>query len=172
MRYGSTDIRIIHDGASLLDLEPILEQLRAIPGVLAAVVAWENEGKMDEWEVELGDEAVGRAPNSGYFLTLGNFAEAQKAILDVLGEEGGWAVDRTGAIPHATSPDGKCRAYFRPRSIWVSPPPFSIRSARKVDDDPRHINWMMTTRSLWNKLGPALQKQCRDAASQRRRLSR
>ena len=171
MLYGSTDIRVIQDGARRVDLEPILEQLRALPGVVAAEVAWENEGKLDDWEVEMADAARGKTANPNY-LTLGTFAEAQRTILEVLETDAAWEVDRSASIPHATSPDGKCRAYFRPRTIWVSAPPFSLRDARKVDDDPRHINWQMTTQSLWRHLGPALQKQCRDAASQRRRLSR
>ncbi len=169
MLYGSTDIRIVQDGNAQLDLEPILKQLRAMPGVIAAEVAWENEGKLDDWEVEMADAVRHENPN---YPIYGNFASAQKDLLETLEQESDWVVDRSGSIPHATSPDGKCRAYFRPRSIWVSPPPFSLRTARKVDDDPRRINWQVLTQSLWRHLGPALRKQCRDAAKERRRLSR
>ncbi len=61
MLYGSTDIRVIQEADARPDYEGVVAQLRALPGVVAAEVAWENEGKLDDWEVEMADRA--RAPN-------------------------------------------------------------------------------------------------------------
>ena len=57
MLYGSTDIRVIQDGNARPDYDSAIRHLEATPGVLAAVVAWENEGKLDDWEIELAESA-------------------------------------------------------------------------------------------------------------------
>ncbi len=57
MLYGSTDIRVIQDASARPDYASAIQHLEATPGVLAAVVAWENEAKLDDWELELAESA-------------------------------------------------------------------------------------------------------------------
>lgn len=69
MRYGSTDIRVIQDAQARPDYPAVVRQLQSLPGVLAAVVAWENE-ELDDWESELVEQGP-----------AGNPIEAAKARL-------------------------------------------------------------------------------------------
>ena len=48
------------------------------------------------------------------------FKQATADHLAALGKLG-WAVKAGLKIPHATSPDGKVRLWFKPQAVWASP---------------------------------------------------
>lgn len=52
-------------------------------------------------------------------LKLPTFAKARAAILDEL-EAMGWDLKRDLKVPHATSPDGELRLWFKPQAVWFT----------------------------------------------------
>lgn len=60
------------------------------------------------------------------------FKQAKLIILDTL-KQAGWDLSsRSLKVPHATSPDGRTRLYFKPQALYADSKPFSLRSARTV----------------------------------------
>lgn len=47
------------------------------------------------------------------------YAQAQRDILDNL-TANGWAVSAGLKIPHATSPNGRLRLWFKPQAVWFT----------------------------------------------------
>ncbi len=69
MLYGATSIRAIQDGNARPDYASALRHLEATPGVLVAVIAWENE-ELEDWELELVEKARAGNPVAAAKLRL------------------------------------------------------------------------------------------------------
>jgi hypothetical protein len=68
---------------------------------------------------------------------LPTYKKAQQAIRNMLRDEG-WTIKEGLKVPHATSPEGKTRLYFKAQSIYEDTgPPFSLNRARSLVSDPR-----------------------------------
>ena len=51
----------------------------------------------------------------------------------------GWAVSPALKVPHATSPDGSFRLYFKPQAVYAAPGRAAIGQARSLHVDPRKV---------------------------------
>jgi len=67
------------------------------------------------------------------------FSEARTGLMDYLAKEGWKLSDRSLKVPHATSPDGDLRIWFKPQAIWFSVGGrHNLQGARSIHTDIRH----------------------------------
>lgn len=59
------------------------------------------------------------------------FAQARGVLLAHLKTKG-WAVSEHLKVPHATSPDGRVRLWFKPQAVWVSVGSHTLANARSL----------------------------------------
>ena len=52
----------------------------------------------------------------------------------------GWAVSPALKVPHATSPDGSFRLYFKPQAVYAAPGRAAIGQARSLHVDSRTVD--------------------------------
>jgi hypothetical protein len=89
------------------------------------------------------------------------YAEAQRDFLSYLRQQG-WAVSPPLKEPHATSPDGGYRIWFRPQAVYYAP-----REAGKYDRSRAHSLWFR--RDLRQMDGPEFVSEVEESHELRRR---
>lgn len=66
------------------------------------------------------------------------FKQASQQLMVGL-QQAGWSVSPQLKIPHATSPDGKVRIWFKPQALWVSPGT-DFKHARSMHVDMKRVD--------------------------------
>jgi hypothetical protein len=91
---------------------------------------WMTEAAYDPWAT----------PNKATPNARRTFKVALREILDYLGNQG-WAVAPNLKVPHATSPFGDIRLWFKPQAIYIEKgKPFHLGSARSLHVDSRDVD--------------------------------
>lgn len=95
---------------------PVDEQAKARDELLRKVDIEKAKIKAEQQaEREAKRQAEGDKPKP----KLPTYAKAKSTVIDGL-EKRGWTVKKDLKIPHATSPDGQTRLWFKPQAMWVS----------------------------------------------------
>ena len=70
---------------------------------------------------------------------LPTFAQARSALLDAL-RAAGWTVNASLKVPHATSPQGHVRLWFKPQAVYAAAGSTNMADAHSYESDIRTLD--------------------------------